>query len=77
VTPADRRTPVKDADAAVWASASGDLVLEQARGIIMAERQCTADDALDALRQMAAESRRTVADVAKVLVTRAGWPTGT
>ncbi|HEY0001560.1 MAG TPA: ANTAR domain-containing protein [Actinoplanes sp.] len=66
-----------DAEAALWASASSPLVLEQARGIIMAEQQCTPDDALSILRKMATESRRTIADVAKVLVVRAGWPTDT
>jgi hypothetical protein len=59
-----------------WASVADQLVLEQARGIIMADRRCTAADALDVLRRMAAESRRTVRDVAEVLVARAGWPSG-
>jgi AmiR/NasT family two-component response regulator len=54
--------PLIDAEAALWASASGHLVLEQARGIIMVERQGTAEDALGILRQMATESHRTVAE---------------
>jgi ANTAR domain-containing protein len=54
-----------------WASMAGHLVLEQARGILMAERHCTAADALGILRRMAAESGRTVPDVAGMLVTRA------
>jgi hypothetical protein len=42
-----------------WASASDHLVVEQARGIIMAERHCPGEEALGVLKQMAAESHRT------------------
>jgi GAF domain-containing protein/ANTAR domain-containing protein len=56
-----------------WASTSGHLVLEQARGIIIAERRCGPVEALAVLRQMAEESRRPVHDVAAILVNRAGW----
>ncbi|WP_250033829.1 GAF and ANTAR domain-containing protein [Paractinoplanes maris] len=57
-----------------WSSAADRLALEQARGILMAERQCTAEEALRVLREMAAESHRPLRDVTRVLVTRAGWP---
>jgi hypothetical protein len=56
-----------------WASLSDHLVLEQGRGIIMAERHCTPAEALVVLKRMAVESQRTVHDVAAVLVARAGW----
>ena len=65
-----------DAPGMPWASLPDHLVLEQARGIVMAERRCAADEALKVLKQMADESRRTVHDVAAILVARAGWRNG-
>ncbi len=46
-------------------------VIEQAKGIIMAERRCTADEAFTILAKVAQDTIRTVRDVAARLVTSA------
>lgn len=46
-------------------------VIEQAKGIIMGERRCTADDAFAILTKVSQESNRKVRDVAAALVNRA------
>jgi len=43
-------------------------VIEQAKGIIMAERRCTADEAFAALSKMSQDSNRKLRDVAAMLV---------
>lgn len=46
-------------------------VIEQAKGIIMGDRRCTADEAFDILRQLSNASNRKLRDVAATLVTEA------
>jgi GAF domain-containing protein len=46
-------------------------VIEQAKGIIMGERRCTADEAFDLLRKISQDSNRKLRDVAASLVARA------
>jgi GAF domain-containing protein len=46
-------------------------VIEQAKGIIMAERRCTADDAFKILTKLSQESNRKLRDVSAALVARA------
>jgi GAF domain-containing protein len=49
-----------------------DIVVEQAKGIVMAEQGCTAADALAILTTMAQHTGRTVHDVAQALADRTG-----
>jgi GAF domain-containing protein len=46
-------------------------VIEQAKGIIMGERRCTADEAFQILTKISQDSNRKVRDVAAALVARA------
>jgi GAF domain-containing protein len=46
-------------------------VIEQAKGIIMADRRCTADEAFRLLTKISQDTNRKVRDVAAVLVARA------
>ncbi|MEV6493503.1 GAF and ANTAR domain-containing protein, partial [Actinoplanes sp. NPDC051633] len=46
-----------------WASLPDHLVLEQAKGIVMADRRCTAEEALGVLKYLAKESHRSVHEV--------------
>jgi AmiR/NasT family two-component response regulator len=46
-------------------------VIEQAKGIIMSQRRCTADEAFEILSKISQETNRKVRDVAAALVTRA------
>jgi GAF domain-containing protein len=46
-------------------------VIEQAKGIIMGERRCSADEAFRLLSQLSQDSNRKVRDVAAALVSRA------
>jgi hypothetical protein len=52
------------------------VVIEQAKGIIMADRRCSSDEATAVLAKMSAYSRRTVGGVATMLVTQTGRPDG-
>jgi GAF domain-containing protein len=47
-------------------------VIEQAKGIIMAERRCSADEAFAVLTRISQDSNRKVRDVAAALVARTG-----
>ncbi|MFC7711301.1 GAF and ANTAR domain-containing protein [Micromonospora lupini] len=47
-------------------------VIEQAKGIVMAERRCTPAEAFTVLARASQDSNRTVRDVAQALVDRAG-----
>jgi AmiR/NasT family two-component response regulator len=49
-------------------------VLEQAKGIIMAERRCTADEAFTILAKLAEYSHRDIHDVAAALTDAAVRP---
>ncbi|MEU5784550.1 GAF and ANTAR domain-containing protein [Micromonospora lupini] len=49
-------------------------VIEQAKGIIMGERRCTADEAFAILAKVSQDSNRKVRDVAATLVERAARP---
>jgi GAF domain-containing protein len=49
-------------------------VIEQAKGIIMGDRRCTADEAFRVLTQVSQQGNRKVRDVAAALVARAGTP---
>ena len=49
-------------------------VIEQAKGILMGERRCSADEAFDVLVRLSQETNRKLRDVAQVLVDRAGGP---
>ncbi|MEE6257448.1 GAF and ANTAR domain-containing protein [Plantactinospora sonchi] len=49
-------------------------VIEQAKGIIMGERRCTADEAFALLVKVSQNSNRKVREVAAALVTQAGQP---
>jgi len=46
-------------------------VIEQAKGIVMAERHCTADEAFAILSKLSQDSNRKVRDVAAALVANA------
>jgi GAF domain-containing protein len=46
-------------------------VIEQAKGIIMSDRRCTADDAFAILRNLSQDTNRKIRDVATVLVAQA------
>jgi AmiR/NasT family two-component response regulator len=50
-------------------------VIEQAKGIIMAERRCTADEAFEFLTGVSQETNRKVRDVAAALVAGIQRPT--
>ena len=45
-------------------------LIEQAKGILMAQRRCTADDAFASLATVSQNTNRTVGDVAAALVAR-------
>jgi AmiR/NasT family two-component response regulator len=45
-------------------------VIEQAKGIIMGDRRCTADEAFRILRKLSQDTNRKVRDVAAALVAR-------
>jgi GAF domain-containing protein len=47
-------------------------VIEQAKGIVMAERRCTAQEAFDVLVHMSQEQNRKLRDVAQTLVDETG-----
>jgi GAF domain-containing protein len=49
-------------------------VIEQAKGIIMADRRCTADDAFAILVKISQDTNRKLRDVAAALVDRAAQP---
>jgi GAF domain-containing protein len=49
-------------------------VIEQAKGIIMAQRRCTAEEAFAVLTRMSQDSDRTLRDVATAIVSQAGRP---
>jgi AmiR/NasT family two-component response regulator len=49
-------------------------VIEQAKGIIMVERRCPADEAFAMLTKISQNSNRKVRDVAAALVARAAAP---
>ena len=51
-------------------------VIEQAKGIIMGERRCTADEAFAVLTKLSQDSNRKLRDVAAALVGRAQDPAG-
>jgi GAF domain-containing protein len=51
-------------------------VIEQAKGIIMAEQRCSADDAFAALTQISQNSNRKLRDVAAALVSAVQRPSG-
>ena len=45
--------------------------IEQAKGIVMGQRGCTADEAFDHLRQLSSNQERKLRDVAQMIVTQA------
>jgi len=49
-------------------------VIEQAKGIIMADRRCTADEAFAILAKVSQDSNRKLRDVAAALVASAVHP---
>lgn len=49
-------------------------VIEQAKGIIMGDRRCTADEAFQILTKLSQDTNRKVRDVAAALVARAAEP---
>ncbi|MEV4757052.1 GAF and ANTAR domain-containing protein [Micromonospora sp. NPDC049559] len=51
-------------------------IIEQAKGIIIAERRCTADEAFAILAKVSQDSNRKLRDVAEALVQRASRPSG-
>jgi AmiR/NasT family two-component response regulator len=51
-------------------------VIEQAKGIIMGDRRCTAEEAFRVLTEVSQHGNRKVRDVAAALVARAGSPSG-
>jgi GAF domain-containing protein len=51
-------------------------VIEQAKGIIMGERRCTADEAFRILSKLSQDSNRKLREVASALVARAQQPAG-
>jgi GAF domain-containing protein len=51
-------------------------VIEQAKGIIMGDRRCTAEEAFRVLAEVSQHGNRKVRDVAAALVARAGSPSG-
>jgi AmiR/NasT family two-component response regulator len=55
----------------MYAAMESRAVIEQAKGIIMGERRCTADDAFALLTKVSQDSNRKVRDVAAALVARA------
>lgn len=51
-------------------------VIEQAKGIVMAQRRCTADEAFATLSRISQDSNRKLRDVAAALVRRVATPEG-
>jgi AmiR/NasT family two-component response regulator len=49
-------------------------IIEQAKGIIMAERRCTSEDAFGILVKVSQDTNRKLRDVATALVDRATHP---
>ena len=49
-------------------------VIEQAKGIVMADRRCTADEAFAILAKVSQDTNRKLRDVATALVDRATHP---
>ena len=49
-------------------------VIEQAKGMIMAQRRCTADEAFAVLSKTSQDTNRKLRDVAAALVARATTP---
>jgi AmiR/NasT family two-component response regulator len=49
-------------------------VIEQAKGILMGQRRCTAEDAFDLLIKISQDTNRKLRDVAQALVDQAGSP---
>ena len=47
----------------------GRAVIEQAKGILMGQRWCTADEAFASLKRLSQDSNRKLRDVAKALAT--------
>jgi transcriptional regulator with GAF, ATPase, and Fis domain len=58
------------------AATNGDAVIEQAKGITMSDRQCTAEEAFAILTSTAQDTNRSVQDVAKDVVNRTGQTSG-
>jgi GAF domain-containing protein len=56
------------------AAMDGRAVIEQAKGIIMAERRCTAEEAFAILTRVSEDTARTIGDVAAALVASAVHP---
>jgi transcriptional regulator with GAF, ATPase, and Fis domain len=65
-----------DAPGLPWASLPDHLVLEQARGMVMADRHCTPAEALTVLKDLAERLHRPVHEVAADLVARTARPSG-
>jgi AmiR/NasT family two-component response regulator len=53
-----------------------EIVIEQAKGIIIGDRRCTAEEAFATLKTMADESSHTVHDAAQAMVDRAAGNSG-
>ena len=51
-------------------------VIDQAKGILIAERGCTPDEAFDMLSAASQRENRKVRDIAEAMVDRATRPTG-
>jgi AmiR/NasT family two-component response regulator len=51
-------------------------VIEQAKGIVMRERRCTADEAFANLVKISQDTNRKLRDVATALVNRTAQPPG-
>jgi AmiR/NasT family two-component response regulator len=49
-------------------------VIEQAKGIIMGDRRCTADEAFTILTKLSQDTNRKVRDIAAAIVARAASP---
>jgi len=54
----------------IEAAMDGEPVIEQAKGIIIGDRRCTAEEAFVVLTTMAQDTNRTVRGVAQALVDR-------
>jgi hypothetical protein len=57
-----------------WASSPDHLVLEQARGVVIADRHCTPEEARTVLKDLAERSHRSLPEVAAEVVARAAEP---
>jgi transcriptional regulator with GAF, ATPase, and Fis domain len=68
------RTP--DASALPWAKLPDHLVLEQARGVVIADRHCTPAEALTVLKHLAEKSHKPINEVAADLVAQAAKQPG-